>query len=746
MDLIIVESPKKVPEVQKYAEKLGLKTKVMATCGHLVDLPPMAEGVGVDIARFTGTAVVPRSADAERRIAQLKSAIRQADRVVVAADADREGEAIASQVWGLIPSGRAWRASFEEITAAGVQRGLKEMQPRLNVPALEAATARRLIDRLAGWHATAVVFEKLRGHRGISAGRLQSAALRLVVERQRENASFKPTTTFGIRIQVRTPAGNVFFARLVDTDGSRRSFATRNEAEAFKAPARVLVASVQKDGKSQRPKPPFEATSWLQVAQKALGLSVKEATAATQALFEGGRTTYPRTDTVRVAEEAILWARAEILRRFGAEYLPEKPWVHKDRSGIVQGAHEAIRPTVCSEALELEQRRSDPFGHAYGLIEERFLASQAAARIVEQTIANLTGDGFAFRATGEVEIFPGWRRVLATHAEEEAAEVETKRDRTEEDVAEGALPRLSANDELRVTGVEVVPETTRPKPLFSQASLVAELKRLGIGRPSTYQSLIPLLFSRGWVTEEIPRPTVPGEKKNRGSKKALPVLVPTQVGFDLADFLKEAFPGLVDYEFTAALEAALDEIEEGKKNYREVGRNWWSRFEVELGAARNMVIRQPERKDLGPCPKCRAEGRAGRLRLLKGTSAKSGKAYEFAACDVDTKDARFCGHTAPVHDSELQKLAPCPECQGDMRPVRRKDGGHSWVCAKHGWFLANGRWEVVKAPICQKCGQPMSHRERSGVKGQFFWACFEDRIFTDSDAFGTERRKRTTGR
>jgi DNA topoisomerase-1 len=207
------------------------------------------------------------------------------------------------------------------------------MRPHLNIPAVEAATTRRIVDRLAGWHATAVVFEKLRKHRGLSAGRLQSAALRLVVERHREHESFRPSTTFGVRLRLRSADGTNFAAVLLHEDGRPRRFPDRSAAEAHAVPAHATARSVDAERKSQKPRPPFDAPSWLQVAQRALGLSVKDATLATQTLFERGLTTYPRTDTVRVSDEAVERARSEIARRFGREYVPDEPWVHRDSAG-----------------------------------------------------------------------------------------------------------------------------------------------------------------------------------------------------------------------------------------------------------------------------------------------------------------------------------------------------------------------------------------------------------------------------
>jgi len=730
MQLLILESPNKVKDVQRYTEQLGQPCLVKATCGHILDLPPMARGACVDLKTFAPTELVPRDAAGFDRIAHLKQAITQATKVIVATDPDREGEAIAAEIWPWIPPSKAFRATFEEITLRGVEHGLNNMSPSLNRSAADAAAARRIIDRLAGWHATSVVFEKLRHLKGVSAGRLQSATLRLVVDRYRETQQFKPTSTYGIRLKLRSPTGQEFAARLLDSDNSQRIFPTQAEASAFAHPKSAAVASVDAAKKDQKPRPPFEATSWLQVAQKALHLNVKDASAAIQGLFEQGQTTYPRTDTVRVSIDAIEWARAEILRRFGPQYLPPTPIEHKDR-GPSQGAHEAIRPTIPHQSFELDARRTGSWSAAYALIEARFLASQAASRIVEQTKVIISADGSSYEVSGQVEIFDGWKRVLSTDAQEEPEKPEQGRALDEE---QDALPPLKPGDQLSIVGLEIITITTKPKPSFTQAGLVAELKRLGIGRPSTYPTIVPLLLSRGWVTEHAPPAQAKRKKK---AADGLSILVPEPVALELADFLATAFPSLVDYSFTAAMEDQLDQIDSQKNSRLDVSAAWWRRFEQELSTARGIKARTQERPDLGPCPKCQSDGRAGRLRLIKGS--KDDRAFEFAACDQDSKENHSCGFTSQTENGALIQLLKCPACSSLMRPVRRRDGGHSWVCSAcpdTKWFLADSNWKIVRSPVCPKCSNPMTHRERSDHKGDFFWGCYSCHSFTDADVFG----------
>jgi DNA topoisomerase I len=697
----------------------------------------MSEGTSIDTRTFTFSAQRPRDDAAGTRVHRVKAAIAVANRVIVATDPDREGESIAAEVWGWIAPGKAWRARFEEITLNGVRRGLEDMQPALRTTTVEAARARRVVDRLAGWHGTALVFDKLRQHRGLSAGRLQSAALRLVVERHAEREQFRPRTSFVVHVALRTAPGTEIPATLVNSEGTLISFGTETEARAITMPTCLTVASVETHRIEERPRPPFEASSWLQVASKTLGLSVEEATEGTQALFETGQTTYPRTDAVRVSDEAIAWARGEIARRFGRQYVPDAPWHHKaGRSAPVQGAHEAIRPTIPDGAGgNLGSRRAGRWGEAYALIERRFLASQAAARVVERTVASIAGGEIRLIARGQVERFDGWRRVALTDAAEESDAAQSDPGPEDDRDTPTQLPPLVQGQQLEVVRIDVVAQVTKPKPLFTQAGLIAELKRLGIGRPSTYQSVVPLLLSRGWVHEVAPE-----ARRSRSRTRALPSLVPTPAGQDLCAFLIAALPSLVDYGFTASMEAALDDIEQGAKRPFEVAAAWWAHFHQELATAKSRPSEMPERRDLGPCPKCAAEARSGRLRLIRGVNRDNQRPYEFAGCDADTNGHRVCGHTAQVRDGQLLVARTCATCGAPLRAVSRKDGGRSWVCDEHGWFLAGRTWELVVAPPCPKCTNAMVHRERRDPKGEFFWACFSDGVFFATDRFGTVRK------
>lgn len=780
--VILVESPNKIKHVEHYAHELGVKEpKVMATVGHILDLPGMREGLCVDLETFEPTSLVPKDERGQARLDAIQAAAQEAERVIVATDADREGEAIAAEVWDLIPRGRGFRAPFEEITLEGVRAGLASPMPELRSGLVDAAKARRILDRLFGWNATQLVFEKLQGFKGASAGRVQSVALRLVVERTRDHDAFKSTTTWApwVRLRHTAPDGTPreFLAR-PKGDGQALVLPTKEEAEALKIPASVVCTSAEGREKEQKPRPPFTNSAWLQTAQKALKMPVAVASDAIQRLFEDGKTTYPRTDSVRVAPEAVEWARQVLAERFGPDYVPAKPWEHKDKPGV-QGAHEAIRPT------EPNQKVEGQWGEAFGLIEARFLASQAAARRVWETVLGFEGEGsLILEAKGMVELFPGWKRVLETDAAEE--DDPKPGATTEEDEEEGGLPPVMKGDTLEVLGIVVKPVTTKAPALFTQASLVAELERKGVGRPSTFKAMVSLILEREFCREEEPK----AARKPKKGEAVIPVIRPTELGFALSDFLVEAFPEALDYGWTAKIEKGLDLVEAGKLERRRFLEENWKRLKEALDRAAGLEARGREDLFAGPCPRCTEQGRSSRLKVIKGVKdckpyefhaceldtkdhrvcgffrwpdnrkdfgpcpkcakedrkghlrlvlyEKEGKKHEFAGCDQDTKEAKVCGYVADTKDGVLLEAVPCPTCAGPTKHIVKKDGGHAIYCDKHGndgWFMADRNWKLVSRPKCPTCAKPMTHQKKKDG-GDFFWACFEHKVFHDSDKFG----------
>lgn len=727
--LILVESPNKVKHVTHYAEEAGFPAEVMGTVGHMLDLPPMKAGDCIDKTTFEPTELLPKSDSAARILDAIAAKAAKVDLVIVASDNDREGELIADEAWSRIPAGKGVRTVFTEITPEGVAAGLQPsaFKKAPDQGRVESAKARRLVDRLFGWHATQAVFQKLRQHSGLSAGRVQSIAARLVVERTREHDAFKPREFFVLWAKLRKD-GKVFLAR-VKRGAETLSFDTRAEAEGMKLPSSVLCTFAEASEKSRKPRPPFTNSSWLQTAQKALKMPVARSSDAIQQLFENGFTTYPRTDSVRVGPEAIAWAREEIARRFGSEYVPEKPWDHKDRAGV-QGAHEALRPTKAGLQVEGE------WAEAFALIQTRFLASQAAAQLVEETMYRFDcPDGLVIEAKGIVEKFAGWKKIMESEAAEE--EDDPKGQEADDD-EEGTLPGVAKGENIELVELVIKPGTTKPPALYTQAGLVADLERKGIGRPSTFKSMVQLILDRGFVVEEEPAKP----KKLKKGESVIPFLRPVTKGFDLVDFLLKAFPRCMDYGFTAGLEKTLDQVESGKEDRRTFLAEFWKNLSEDLEKVELIPASLPERKDLGLCPKCASEGRTGHLRLFKGVGKESGKPYEFAACDQDTKETSVCGYTAPAENDELKKLEPCPDCGQGMKPITKKNKSQSWKCEVHGWFMADKAWRLVKQPPCPKCKKPMVHNSKKDKEGEFFWACWDCKEFFGSDKFGKVEKEK----
>jgi len=784
--LILVESPNKCAHVQEYAEAAGLNSvQVIGTAGHLYDLPPMGKELGLIPETWEPTEWVPSGRDDADRarkqetINRIKKAAEGSNRVIVATDDDREGEGIASQVWRIVPKGKATRVIFKEITPAGVKAGLAASASDLNWNLVAAQQARRALDRIAGHYGTKLVKQKL--GRG-SAGRVQSVTTRLVVDRTRAFDAFQPVDTFGVFARLRAE-GKEFTARVADKDGNPLTFPTKSEADALTLESNASVLAVISEERDVKPKPPFTASTWLQVAGKGLKWPVAKATTAIQSLFETGSTTYPRTDSVRVAPEAITWAREEIARRFGSEYVPATPNDFKDRQGA-QGAHEAIRPTIPDEK---GRKHAAEWSPAFELIQARFLASQASAQRISNTTATIDAGTYNLIAKGKVELFPGWKKVLSLDAEEET---ESKGEATEEDEDKSGLPPLSEGMQCEILGLEVKTFRTKPQPLFTEPALVAELERRGVGRPSTFNKMVTTIVTKGYVIECDP----PTKTKSKKGEEGLKFLRPSDEGYSLTDFLAKAIQVLVDPTWTGRIEEGLDKIENGslpkitflnkvnegiqsclegaksipnaprerkifgpcpkclaegregmlqliigakadKTKYEFAGCSLDTRESQPCGyRAQTQNGELWLRKILGPCPKCAAEGRNGILELVSGTRADNSK-YEFAGCSLDTKDSKPCGYMGDTLNGELRKPELCQTCKKPMKLKHKKDGTFSLVCDEHGWFTADKNGKIVTPPKCPKCSKPMKFAKRKDTEDHFY-GCFDCHEFMDADKWG----------
>ena len=614
MQLVIVESPAKAKTINKY---LGSSYEVLASFGHVRDLP--ARDGSVDPAQDFAMAWEV-SADRSKQLAAIREAAKRADSVILATDPDREGEAIS---WHLLewlkdkralPKGGASRVTFNEITKAAVTKAMQA--PRdLDQPLIDAYLARRALDYLVGFTLSPVLWRKLPGAK--SAGRVQSVALRLVVEREREIEAHKAREYWRVEAEMIAPNGATFKARLAVLDGKKLAQFDLDNVAANAAREAIekngfTVRTVETKPVSRNPAPPFTTSTLQQEASRRLGFSASHTMRVAQNLYEDGHITYMRTDGVQIAGEAMAAVRDMIARDYGSkpDVLPEKPRFYATKAKNAQEAHEAIRPTDFSRRPGRADTDAD---RLYALIWNRTVASQmASARLERTTVDMFDDDGrHGLKATGQVVITPGFL-VLYTEGRDEPAE----------DDEDGArLPRLAGGDRCASKTVEAIQSFTEPPARFSEATLVKKLEELGIGRPSTYASTLQTLRDRAYVRVE----------KNR--------FFADEKGRLVTAFLERFFTRYVEYDFTADLESQLDDVSAGDASYLELLRAFWADFQpktAEIMEQRPSDVTAALDEYLAPflfpdkgdgvdprvCPKCGA----GRLSL------KTGRFGAFVAC------------------------------------------------------------------------------------------------------------------
>jgi DNA topoisomerase I len=622
--LVVVESPAKAKTIEKY---LGGDYAVRASFGHVRDLPKSQLGVDVDDG-FEPVYEVPD--DSKRHVAELRRALKQAGELVLATDYDREGEAIAYHVATLlgVSPDSAKRITFTEITRDAIIDSVQHPRP-IDRKLVDAQEARRVLDRLVGYRISPILWRKVRP--GLSAGRVQSVAVRLIVEREREIRDFTPVEYWSIDVRL-TPEGEEqpFLARLVEIPEGKLAGAPDKKgillgAETDAVPhaerlgrAAYRVLDVQRKERKRSPSPPFTTSTLQQEAARKLGFSARKTMTLAQRLYEGvnlpgegsvGLITYMRTDSVNIAETALREIAQLVRDEFGQAYTLPEHRRYKTRSRNAQEAHEAIRPTAIvrspdrvAASLEPDQRR------LYDLIWKRTVATQMAEARFDQVgvdIRATEGDAtYGLRATGQTLVFDGFIRVYTEG-----------RDEGPDEDAESRLPELTAEQILRL--LEVLPEQhfTQPPPRYTEASLVKTLEELGIGRPSTYASIIQTIQARGYVRLDQKR------------------FVPEDVAEVVTDKLVQHFPDIVDVHFTARMEEELDDIAEGKATRVGVLRDFYVPFSESLSLAEEKFERYLEEVD-ELCPKCPTEGREpGRLQVRLGRFGKFIGCENFPECD-----------------------------------------------------------------------------------------------------------------
>jgi DNA topoisomerase-1 len=670
--LVVVESPTKARTLSKL---LSRPYEVKASMGHVKDLPKSQLGVNVDD-NFAPKYIVIKGKGPV--IKELKDAAKRATTVYMATDPDREGEAISWHLSEVLRpvNPQIRRIEFHEVTKEAVTRAIRH--PReIDQNLVNAQQARRILDRLVGYKLSPLLWRKIRG--GLSAGRVQSVAVRLIVDREREIDAFVPREYWSIDGAFQTQNGETVRARLLARNGQRFGtpadegaviIATEAEASSLATllgQAAYTVAEVRRKDQARHPAPPFTTSTLQQEANRKLGFSASRTMAVAQQLYEGldigaagtvGLITYMRTDSVRVAPSAQHEARDYITRSFGEAYLPERPRQYRSRRDA-QDAHEAIRPTSLTRAPDRVKPhlKSDQL-RLYRLIWERFLASQMASAIMDTLSVDIAGGEFLFRATGSRVKFPGFL-ILYHEATDNG-----------DDDREGWLPSLDAGDALTLT--EAVPEQhfTQPPPRYTEASLVRALEERGIGRPSTYAPTIETIKKRGYVTSRDRR------------------LSPTDVGRTVTDLLVEHFPEIVDVDFTARVEDDLDHIEDGRADWQEIVRNFYGPFAQTLERAEEKipVIEMPEVEIGEDCPQC---GRP----LVR----KHGRFGEFIACSGYPE----CRYTRPVGIG-----VACPRCGGEIVARRTRRGRTFYGCSTYPACTFTS-WDRPADRPCPRCGSLM---------------------------------------
>ncbi|HEX4998846.1 MAG TPA: type I DNA topoisomerase [Terriglobia bacterium] len=690
--LVIVESPAKANTINKY---LGKDFVVKASLGHVKDLPKSKLGVDLDNDFKPVYDEIPGK---EKVIKELRTAAKSAGRILLAADPDREGEAICQHLKEILEESPAdiYRVLFNEITPKAIQKAV-ENPGRINQNVVDAQQTRRILDRLVGYKVSPLLWDKVR--RGISAGRVQTVALRLIVEREREVLAFKPEEYWSITARLEGHAPPQFDARLAKIKGKTAEVKSQAESDHILQAiekAAFNVESVVTKEKKRYPVPPFTTSKLQQEAARKLRFSVKKTMMVAQRLYEGidlgeegriGLITYMRTDSTRISDDAIEMARSYVSDVYGAAYLPEKPVIYKSKKDA-QDAHEAIRPTFVGRTPDdLKAFLSEDEQKLYRLIWTRFAASQMNPAIFDQTTVEISAADYLFRANGRVMKFDGFLKVY-----EEATDEDLKPAEEDETVT---LPPLTAGEAVRLIGITPRQHFTEPPPRFTEASLVKALEEKGIGRPSTYATILTTIQDREYVRKE--------QNKFR----------PTELGTVVTDMLVKHFEEIFDIQYTARMEEELDEIEDGKLTWVEALDEFYKKFEKDLKkATKNMEnLKAQEIPTDEVCEKCG-----------KPMVKKWGQFGSFLACSgyPDCKNTKELAiedapPDTPESSVEAEKSEPDP-CENCGRPMALKRGrfGQFYACTGYPDCKTTRKIAadktVKKAPVvldetCPLCGE-----------------------------------------
>ncbi len=666
INLVIVESPTKARTLQKF---LGDKYRIEASMGHIRDLPKSELGVDVDH-DFEPKYIIPR--DKKKRVNDLKKLADSSDKLYLATDPDREGEAIAWHIAHILgkKAEDMQRVEFHEITESAIKEAFAH--PReIDLQLVDAQQARRILDRLVGYKLSPLLWVKLK--KGLSAGRVQSVALRLIVEREREVLAFKPVEYWSIEAELESRVKSQesrFTAALIEKDGKKLEIKNKEEADGHLKvleKADYKITKITQKEVRRYPYPPFTTSTLQQTAANRLGMSAKKTMMVAQALYEQGFITYMRTDSVNLSAQAIGQVRDYIANSIAKSYLPSTPRVFKSKSKNAQEAHEAIRPTNVSllPALINDQNGLNRDHHRlYDLIWKRFVACQMNEAVMDQTTVDVmanqsTPEVYLLRTTGSVIKFDGWLKLYGKDVEDED-------DKEKKQV----LPPLIENQPL--TLIELLPEQhfTESPPRYNEASLIKKLEELGIGRPSTYAPTLSTIQERFYV-ERV-------ERK----------FIPTTLGFSVSDFLMQYFPDIFDYSFTAQMEDELDEIARGERKWKPTIAQFYEPFEKKLIETEKMAEKVKMEVELVDkyCPLCK-----------KQLIVRVGKFGKFLACSGFPE----CKHTEGL---EEKVDAICPQDSGEI-VVRKTRHGKTFYGCKNWPDCKFASWTKPKMPDVASSGK-----------------------------------------
>ena len=689
--LVIVESPAKAKTIKKY---LGPGYEVVASMGHVRDLPAAKLSVDVKHDFAPKYAVIKGK---EKLVSELKKDVEKSDKVILATDPDREGEAISWHLSTLLDLNLEDknRVTFNEITKTGIKNGMDH--PRaVDMNLVNAQQARRILDRLVGYRLSPFISQKIR--RGLSAGRVQSVATRMIVEREEEIEAFVSEEYWTISARLFKESGESFVAKFHGTPEKKLSIADGEQAEKLLAElkeASFAVGGIKKAVKRRKPLPPFTTSTLQQEANRRLGFQSQRTMMVAQELYEGvslgertahGLITYMRTDSLRISEEAQAAASALIRDKFGPEYCPKTPNVYKTKAGA-QDAHEAIRPSDPSLTPDsVKGKLSNDQFKLYKLIWERFMASQMKNAELDTVSVDIAAGKYLFRASGYTVKFPGFMVLY-----------DTVRDNEDEDDKPLELPPLTVDEPLTAQEITPAQHFTQPPARFTEGSLVKMMEEKGVGRPSTFTSTITTIIARGYV--------------RRNGK----VLEPTELGRLTTKLMKDSFPEIVDYGFTAKMEDDLDKIENGQAEYLSVLRNFYTDFEKELKDADEKLekveyVKPVEVTDI-ICDKCGAN-----------MVVREGRYGKFAACPNFPK----CRNTRRLSDDgdegaeEVLADEKCPVCGADMI-LKKGAYGSFYACRNYPDCKTTKPYYKDTGVACPQCGKRILVKQSRSRKT--FYSC-----------------------